>query len=409
MIPPGAVRAHGKIYIQENDDRSWHPTLRDYGTCRNVDEFLAVYRSTLADATVNGQGSWSISIPYHVQKAERIEGEPAALFHCINVRDLKADDCDRFVEEFAACERLGSFAMETDRTPCAEVCVLLDDESWYCQSYRKNYELPLIEWQHIQHLPRMGAPFEIHILDDLVEGRLRPFKLYIFLNAFRLDERRRTALKREIRRDGRVAAWLYAPGLLKDDVSTDNMTDFTGFRFAMTITPWGPFMHVIDFDHEITRDVPEELFWGTDLNLSPTFYVSDPDARALANVVHAQGRCAEGMAVKEFGDWRSVFISAPNVPAPVLSGLARYAGVHLYSDAGDVLYASRNLLAVHTLRGGKRTFRLPRAAEVVSDAFTGAVIARNAEEFGAVLPAISTTVFYHGPAATLKAAKASDL
>jgi len=396
MQPVEAVRAHGKLHIQENDDRSWHPTFRDYGACRNVDEFIAVYRRTIAEAVATGQGSWSVSIPFHVQKAERIEGDPVALLHCINVRDLPPDECDRFVNEFTSCGRLGEFALHTDRTPCAEICVLLDDESWYYQTYRKNLELPLVEWQHVQRLPRIGAPAETHILNDLLDGRLRPFKLYILLNAFRLDDNRRAKLKREIRRDGRVAVWIYAPGLLNKDSSTDNMTDLTGFRFAMTKTPWGPFMHVVDFEHEITRGLPEGLFWGTDLNLSPTFYLQDPDARVLASVVHAQGRCAEGMGVKEFGDWRSVYIAAPNIPASILRGLARYAGVHLYSEAGDVLYASRELLALHTLRGGERLLRLPHTVEAVYDLFGKKSVAEDTDHFRVVLPKMSTSVYYTG-------------
>ena len=147
---------------------------------------------------------------------------------------------------------------------------------------------------------------------------------------------------------------------------------------------------------------------GGQILTSPHFLHPGSRSARLADVVHAQGRCAEGLGVKEFGDWKSVYIAAPNVPAAVLRGLARYAG--LTSTATPVTFFTlRETAGRASLRGGKRTFRLPRAAEVVSDAFTGAVIARNAEEFGAVLPAISTTVFYHGPAATLKAAKASDL
>jgi hypothetical protein len=176
----------------------------------------------------------------------------------------------------------------------------------------------------------------------------------------------------------------------------DNMTDLTGLRFATTKTPWGPFMHVTDFDHPITRCVPEDLFWGTDLNLSPTFYLRDDDARVLASVVHAQGRCAEGMGVKESPEWRSVYIAAPNVPAPVLRGLARYAGVHLYSEAGDVFYASKELLAVHTLRGGERTFVLPRKVEAVYDLFANRTIAEDATEFSVTLPRVSTSTYYVG-------------
>jgi len=396
VVPAEAVRSHGKVLIQENDDRSWHPVLRDYGAARTVDEFMAVYRRTIAESAVSGQATWNVSIPFHIQKSEDLGGEPVALHHSMNVRDLPPEECGRFVKEFAACREFGDFAVETDRTPVAEVCVLIDDESWYWQTFRKNLELPLMEWQHVQGLARMGAPFEVHVLDDFVEERLRPFKLYIFLNAFHIDARRRDRLKREIRRDNRVAVWLYAPGAIDKDISTANMTDLAGLAFASTATPWGPFMHVTDYEHEITRGLPEDLFWGTDLNLSPTFYVSDPSARTLANIIHAQGRCAEGMAVKEFDDWRSVFVAVPNIPAPVLRGLARYAGVHLYSEAGDVLYASREILAVHTLRGGERLFTLRGDVEVVYDLFTRKLVAEDVRKFRVRLPKVSTSAYYVG-------------
>ena len=398
MQPIDAVNLYGKLYIQENDDRSWHQTFRDFGACRTADEFIAVYRRTIADAWMTGQGSWNTSIPMHVQQSEGAAGDGIVLDHSATVRDLPADDCARFVREFTTCREIGERLLEVDRSPCAEICLLLDQQSFYHQTYLKNLELPLVEWQRVQGLPRLGAPSEIHILDDFLEGKLRPFKLYVFLNAYQLDDGRRARLKAELRRDNRVAVWVYAGGPLNRDFSLKNMTDLTGFTFSMTTTPWGPFMHVTDFEHPITRDVPQDLFWGTDLNLSPTFFVQDPDARVLGNVVHAKGRCAEGLAVKEFPDWRSVFVSVPNIPAPVLRGLARYAGVHLYNEDGDVLYACRELLAVHTLRGGRRTFRLPRRVDVVYDPFKKTAVAYDSDVFEVVLSKVSTSVFYTGSA-----------
>jgi hypothetical protein len=45
----------------------------------------------------------------------------------------------------------------------------------------------------------------------------------------------RAALKRILRRDGKVALWLYAPGYIDADIHTDHMSDLTGFRFAVEI------------------------------------------------------------------------------------------------------------------------------------------------------------------------------
>ncbi|MHC4713336.1 MAG: beta-galactosidase [Planctomycetota bacterium] len=406
MIPLDAVRAHGKFYIQENDDRSWHPTFRDYGACKTVDEFLAVYRRTLVDAIIGGNGSWSVSLPAHVQRAEEIEGEAVTLGHASKVVDLPVEECELFVREAAACSRVGRFSLYTDRTPCAEIAVLIDDESFYYQTFRKNLELPLVTLQNVQHLPRIGAPVEIHTLNDFLEGRLRPFKMYMFLNAFRLDDERRAKLKTQLRRDNRVAVWMCAPGFINNDCDVEHMRGLTGFEFARMGPLWGPFAHIIDYDHPITRELPEGLFWGTDLNIAPVFRLQDADARILGNVVYSQGRCAEGFGVKEFGDWRSVYIAAPNVPAAVLRGIARWAGVHIYSDAGDVQYVSNELLAVHTLKGGARRFALPRKVEVVYDLFNQTRIASDADGFEVTLPAVSTSVFFTGDSKTLSRFKA---
>lgn len=392
-----SLRAHGKIYIQENDDRCWHPTVRDYGTCPTVEGYLACYRRTLADAIILGQGSWCTSIPLHVQKAEKISGDWVGMFHSIKSTEPPAAESRKFVKEFVACRDVGDFALGVDRTSSAEVCVLLDEESFYYQTYKKNLELPLVHGQINRSLPRMGAPADLAILDDLLDGRLPPYKMYIFLNAYRLDDARREKLKRELRRDGRVAVWVYAGGVLNQTFALEHMTDLTGFQFGMTKTPWGPWMHVTDFDHPITRDVPEDLLWGTDLNISPTFYVQDPEARTLGHVLHAQGRNAEGFCVKEFPAWRSVFCAVPNLPPAVLRGLARYAGVHLYSDASDVLFACKELLAVHTVRGGPRAFALPAAVEVVYDLFKKKVVAEETNRFRVRLPKASTAMFFAGP------------
>ncbi len=74
---------------------------------------------------------------------------------------------------------------------------------------------------------------------------------------------------------------LRAPELIDDDLSLENMTDVTGFRFGMLKQPWGPFMQIVDFQHPITSALLQDLFWGTDNLLSPVFHLDDTDAQIL--------------------------------------------------------------------------------------------------------------------------------
>ena len=161
-------------------------------------------------------------------------------------------------------------------------------------------------------------------------------------------------------------------------------------------------MHILNFDHPITTGLPQDLFWGTNNRLGPIFHIDDPEAEILGQVVYSQGRCKPGLGVKTFANWTSIYCAAPNIPAPVLRGIARYAGVHLYNEEGDVLFATRQLLGVHTLAGGPRDFSLPEHVEIVYDLFSGQTIATDCSHFSVILPPKSTTLYYTGKAAILE-------
>ena len=162
------------------------------------------------------------------------------------------------------------------------------------------------------------------------------------------------------------------------------------------------------------RGIPQDLFWGTTRSLAPIFHLEDPeaahqnpDAAILGEVVYGLGRCKPGLGVKQINpgsdrSWNSIYVATPNLPPQLLPGIARFAGVHLYSEDGDVLYATRELLSVHTVGGGKRTFRLPQPVEVVYDLFADQAIARDVQAFDVELVPASTRLFYTGEAGLIK-------
>jgi len=135
--------------------------------------------------------------------------------------------------------------------------------------------------------------------------------------------------------------------------------------------------------------------------VAPLFYLDDPEARELGQVVFGQGSCLPGMGVKTCGGWTSIYIAVPNVPAAVWRGIARFAGVHLYSEEGDVLHVSRQLLGVHTVAGGERTFALPGKVERVHDLYNDRTVAADTARFTVNLSPRSTELYYTGDGETL--------
>lgn len=381
MPPSESLRLHGKLYLFEDDTRTHlAPPDAGFGRVSDLGESLAVLQRNFAEVLTRGQGIWWLGESNHISPVR----EPA------------------FARLLGRFQELGTFGLQLDRQPAAQIAVLVDDESFLYESLRNDLDLPLIFQQRLWGLPRLGAPADYYLLQDLLEGRLPPYRLYLFLNAFRLDASRRQDLARQLRRDQRVAAWIYAPGYLEEGPGLEHMEELTGFRFGMGEHLWGPQMYLTDFAHPITRGLPQDLSWGTNSRLGPVFHLEDPQARILGQVVYSQGRCLPGLGVKVFPEWTSVYLAAPNVPAPVLRGLARFAGVHLYSEAGDVLYATPQLLALHTVAGGERTLALPAPAEVVYDLFEDRVVARNTARFQVSLAALSTALYYTGPEALVR-------
>lgn len=395
MQPSESLRAHGKIYLME-EDTLMHNNFDPGGRNQSVENSIAVYQRNFAQSITHAHGvTWF--------EVASLHEDPSLV-----------DERNRWIKRF---QQLGAWALKLDRTPSSEVAVFLDDQSYYYESIRNNVDLPLIWRQRVMSLNRFGASHDVYLLDDLLEGNLPPYKLYIFLNPFHLTDRRREALKRIVRRDGRVALWLYAAGFLNSDalqrgdasaLHTDHMTDLTGFHFGQGDGPWGPLMHVTNFKHPITQGLPQDWFWGSTNPIGPLFHLEDPDATTLGQVVYSLGRCKPGFGVKTFNAadphtaWSSVYMASPDVPAPVLRGIARFAGVHLYNEDGDVLYATPDLLSVHSVSGGPRTFKLPRPAEVVYDLFNEQVLARGVTEFQVELPPASTALYFTGQERLLK-------
>jgi hypothetical protein len=401
MQPTESLRHHGKLYLLE-EDTLMHNNFDPGGRMHPVEHSIAIYQRNFAQVVTHGIGVTWLENDIFVESPKVLP---------------EARECYRRFQE------LGTWMLHLDRRLQAETAVFLDDESFFYESNHNNIDLPLIWQQRVIALNRFGASHDVYLLNDLLEGGLPVYKLYVFLNPFHLDARRRRLLKDILETHGATALWLYAPGYQNvdavgeaagDSASTEWMSDLTGFRFGQGGSYWAPFMHLTDFNHPITRGIPQDLFWGTTRSLAPIFHLEDPDAAhhnpdaaILGEVVYGLGRCKPGLGVKQINSgngrsWNSIYVATPNLPPQLLRGIARFAGVHLYSEDGDVLYATRELLGVHTVAGGKRTFRLPRKVEVVYDLFAGQEIARDAQAFEVELAPASTRLFYTGEAGLLK-------
>jgi len=394
MQPTDSLRVHGKLYLFEEDTlmhNNFDPGKRMHPLSRSV----SIYHRNFAQVLIHGLGiTW-------MENSDLAE-DPSLIPTMLRWHK-RYDD-------------IGQWALGLDRTPSAEVAVFFDDRSPLYEANRNDIDLPLIAHQRVMSLNRFGAPHDLYLLEDLLDdrpagGRLPPYKLYVFLNPFHLNDRQRQKLHQILGQGGlvRTALWMYGAGYLNSDAgenaaSLDNMRQLTGFGFGMGRSFWSAKMHLTDFNHPITCGLPQDWFWGTDRAIAPIFHIADSAATVLGEVIYGLGRCQPGLAIKDYQPagaaqpFRSVYAATPGLPAPVLRGIARHAGVHLYNEDGDVLYAGPELLSVHTVAGGERTFKLPRPVEVVYDLFNQRELARDAAQFCDRLAPASTMLYYTGTA-----------
>jgi hypothetical protein len=96
--------------------------------------------------------------------------------------------------------------------------------------------------------------------------------------------------------------------------------------------------------------------------------------------------------MKRMKRWTSVYTLNPALPAAFLRALARHAGVHLYNDRDDTLYASRSFLTLAADAAGLRKIRLPRRCDVF-DPFTGERLWRGVRSFEREFQAKETVIW----------------
>ncbi|NLC55791.1 MAG: hypothetical protein GX774_03015 [Armatimonadetes bacterium] len=337
MAPVDSVLQHGKLWLVEDDTRTHlSPPDSGYGRTSDFRGTRGVLARNFGHVLSRGTAIWWMDLPG--------EGWFAG---------------DEIWEYLSRLHQAYATSL-ADRTPYRpEIAVIYDERSPLYGAPNPQVTAPLLYRFRAQWY-RIGAPTGIYLLDDLVAGKVPPAKLYIFLNAFRLEESQLRAIRRHTGRPGRVALWIYAPGYVRGDtLSPEHLRAVTGIA-VREVTPCPGRIVTVD----------GETFAGDYEALSPTFAVDDAAVTVVAR--YAEGG-AVAVAAKRVGESTSVYSGVLQLPAALLREFARRAGVHLYNEQNNVVMAGSGWVALHASTTGTHTLRLPCAA-AVQDAVTGEVL-----------------------------------
>ena len=131
---------------------------------------------------------------------------------------------------------------------------------------------------------------------------------------------------------------------------------------------------------------------GTELGLAWTKGGMNHIGMSLKEFGKGAAHSKKGITSRSEGDYAAVFMTTVQIPADLWRNIARYAGAHVYSEEGDILLADRSVVALHSLRSGTKTIKLPEKSRV-RNLVTGKLVSRGTTEIKFKLEAPETCVF----------------
>ncbi|MBU0609973.1 MAG: hypothetical protein KKI08_18960, partial [Armatimonadetes bacterium] len=300
-------------------------------------------------------------------------------------------------------QRLTSLPPAMPRSGPAQVAVVVDDISAAYTACGSDLVKPLLSDQRLG-LALMGVPYDVWTLDDVLAGMAVGYRLYIFLDAFYLDDNARQQLLGALGQHKCTALWIYGAGALDVGMSLRPMKYLTGFTLVRPLRPIagaaagdqaeGPAPRTDRGPLQVRIGGPEGYVYGASVPVTPRFACMDDRADVRGTLV---GTPYGGLAVGERDGLKSVWSAAPQLPASLLRSIALDADAHVFSQNGAGVYANRNLLAVRASTDGDQRVHLPHLAEVY-DLATGKPVRSAATEFVVNMKAGEIKLFYWGTA-----------
>ncbi len=386
---------HGKIFFSEDDlrpmypvkDKRANPSVRHYGgLVKDLDESLNGFKKEIMQNIVNGVYGWWYDFHY------------------------KWYDRPQYFRLFGKLNGIYGLSFRHDRRKNSDIAIIFDEESHRYFGPNNRVNRNLYHREMIQEMGRLGTTADLLMHDDLDNPALPEYKLYIFLNCFRLTSSQVKMIDR-IKKNGHTLLFFYGQGYINDEakksISVDNMKRLIGMNFKEVPRDIVAYATMGDSGHPLAKLLPNGFSFGQHFRnqdnegfppgiaISPLFTIDDKDADVLGYYCYEHD-VHPAIGLKKFANWNSLYVGTIEIPAMFLRAAAKLAGCHLYLDTDDVVYAGKHFLAIYATEGdGPRTISLPRVTEV-RDLFKNKLISRGTRKFTVNLKQHETVAYFLG-------------
>jgi hypothetical protein len=239
---------------------------------------------------------------------------------------------DGLMEEVKALTEKSRLLCEKTCSSAAEICIFVGAEPLYYVNPTSDIHTQTVTGLRGE-LGKIGAPYDLYSLKDLEKADKEKYKLFIFLNAFSLNDRQRAYINRELKRDGRSLFFVGAPDYI------DNIGINPERSFAL-----------LEMKGRVLKE-PK----------NPTFFIED---ESLQN--------SDCLALKERSDYRIFYSPQGNIPNVQFREAAKISGVHIYAENGTFTYINDLVAGVYNTLADKTEITLKKDGEY-TELFSGKV------------------------------------
>ena len=299
-------------------------------------------------------------------------------------------------------------ALKLDKSSTADIAVFLDGQSQMLVPYEEGstdnsvLHLSILRGQ-LEELGYTGAGYNMYLLDDLAAGLVPEHKVNIFLATTMVTPEERAAIESQLQKNGNYLIWIFTSGIsdgTKTDISL--MQELTGMNLKVISTDRRTTgtVKISNNTHWLTTGMQKNQYYGVKHygKLSPMIAVTGGYDAALG--YHSTTKDdfytyynKVALAVKDMGDWTSIYSAVPYLPQQLLRNVLAQAGGHSYAESGtDVIYANSDYVALHSIFAGSRTISLPGRYNVY-DVFNEKTVATGVTSFTVELTGKETRLF----------------
>jgi len=383
-----SLSLHDTIGVAEEDFRSWKTTpLGSYSNpetgyqflarVENAEDSNAIIRRDTGHMLADGQGAWWYDMD-------------GGWFNDPSIMKAISESEDAFKKDFA-----------DNAAPRADVAVFVDEYSFDCINHQNTWNYQNAISEQIRQMNSSGVPYHLYLQSDIGNPDLPQYKLYVFLDAYHLSADEWQSIQK-LHNGGKTICFMHAPGVMSKVLLTapdaaSAISKITGIQVADN-----------NSQNLLLQAAPKSTFGGNDLVsystsgftyghnktrspfAAPTFAVTDPQATPLA-IYQSNNKTA--VAMRDFGDWKSVFYGGVGMDAFFFNALAKQAGAWVAMPPGNAVYGNQHFLTIHALYPGEKKIQLLTPSKV-TDLADGKVLSANTQTLDIEMKYGETRWFY---------------